>query len=143
VKSTGMEAEIKDQLAWGLKGAASYSFQKTEDTSTHALLTNSPNHLVKLNLTQSLLGKRVFARLDGQYRSRMSLPTTDSVAPYMGLNATLLGRRIGKRLDLSASVYNLFNKQYVDPSSGVTLQRTIQQDGRSFRIKMTWHLGER
>jgi iron complex outermembrane receptor protein len=143
VKSTGWELEVKDQLAWGLEGVASYSFQRTTDPATQAQLNNSPGHLVKLSLTQSLFRQKFFASLDAQYRSRMHLPDEGSVSPFAVVNATLLGRRIGKHFDFSASIYNLFNKRYADPSSGVTLQRTIEQDGRSFQVKMTWRLGDR
>ena len=85
----------------------------------------------------------MFASLNAQYRSRMNLPTAGWVPANTVVNATLLSRRIGERLDLSASIYNLFNTGHSDPSSGVTLQRTIKQDGRGCRVTMTWHFGER
>ena len=59
------------------------------------------------------------------------------------VNLSLLGRNLGKRVDLSASVYNLLDKKYFDPASAENLQQQIQQDGRSFRVKMTWHWGGR
>ena len=48
-----------------------------------------------------------------------------------------------KALDLSVSLYNLLNKKYYDPPSTGVPENSIQQDGRSFRVKMTWHFGER
>jgi iron complex outermembrane receptor protein len=36
------------------------------------------------------------------------------------------------------SVDNLFDKEYGDPVSLDFLQPTIQQDGRSYRFKMTY-----
>jgi outer membrane receptor protein involved in Fe transport len=44
---------------------------------------------------------------------------------------------------VTASIYNLLDKTYYDPPSTAISQAAIQQDGRSFRVKMTWHLGER
>ena len=51
--------------------------------------------------------------------------------------STLLGHALGKHLDLSASVYNLFDKKYFDPGRPEDVQDAIQQDGRNFRIKLT------
>jgi len=39
-----------------------------------------------------------------------------------------------KGLDLSASVYNLFDKSYQDPASLDHLQDSLVQDGRTFRV---------
>jgi iron complex outermembrane receptor protein len=142
VHSTGLELEGKGQWSRGLEGSASYSFQKTNDSVTNEPLTNSPQNLIKFNLTQPFLGKRMFASLDVQYRSQIDLPAGGSVSSYATINATLLGRRIAKHVDLSVSVYNLLDSKYFDPASGVTVQKEIQQDGRTFRIKMTWHPGE-
>jgi len=35
------------------------------------------------------------------------------------------------------------NKNYSDPPSTGVPENSIQQDGRNFRVKMTWHFGER
>jgi iron complex outermembrane receptor protein len=141
-KSTGFESEVKWQLFHGLEGTASYSFQETKDRATGEFLSNSPRNLVKFDLTQSFLKKRIFASIDAQYRSRIQPLAGATVSPFSLVNVTLLGHSIGKRLDISASIYNLLNKRYYDPPSIEDLQRAISQDGRSFRIKMTWHLGE-
>jgi iron complex outermembrane receptor protein len=85
----------------------------------------------------------MFVSLDAQYRSRIQNLTGGSVSPFAVVNATLLARNLGKRVDLSASIYNLLNKKYFDPASTENLQQEIQQDGRSFRVKMTWHWKER
>ena len=143
VESDGLEMELNGQLAEGLEGGASYSFQETTDTDTDRFLDDSPRHLVKLNLTQPLLRKTLFVSLNAQYRSGMTTITGGRVSPFSIVNFDLLGRRIGKQVDLTASVYNLLDKKYYDPPSPAVSQAAIQQDGRTFRVKMTWHLGER
>jgi outer membrane receptor protein involved in Fe transport len=40
----------------------------------------------------------------------------NTVSAFSVLNVTLLGHTLGKHLDLSGSVYNVFNKKYFDPS---------------------------
>ena len=50
---------------------------------------------------------------------------------------TLSTPRIWDRVALSASVYNLFDEKYGDPGSTEHRQDTIEQDGRTFRVKVT------
>jgi iron complex outermembrane receptor protein len=42
------------------------------------------------------------------------------------------------RLQASVSLYNLFDKRYADPAGNEFLQRSIPQDGRNFRVKLTY-----
>ena len=41
-------------------------------------------------------------------------------------------------LEISASVYNLFDTTYFDPGSDHHVQDMLQQDGRNYRLKITW-----
>ncbi len=66
-----------------------------------------------------------------------------SVSPFSILNFTVLGRRLGRHADLSASVYNLLDKTYFDPPSSDDVVAAIQQDRRTFRVKFTWRLGDK
>jgi iron complex outermembrane receptor protein len=143
VKSSGLEVEVRGQLSQGLEGRASYSFQQTKDAFSGRFLSNSPRNLVTLNLSQPLWGRRMFVSLDAQYRSRIQTLAGSSVSPFAVVNITALARNLGKHVDLSASIYNLLDKQYFDPPSTENLQQAIQQDGRSFRVKMTWRWGGR
>ncbi len=54
------------------------------------------------------------------------------------MNATLLTKKLYKDFDLSASLYNLFNKQYAESGGLEHLQTSIPQDGRSFRVKLVY-----
>jgi outer membrane receptor protein involved in Fe transport len=143
VGSDGLEMELNGHLAGGLEGIASYSFQETKDSDTHLFLDNSPRHLAKLSLTQSFARKTLFASLNAQYRSGMWTTNGGPISPFSIVNVDLLGRRIAKHIDLTASVYNLLDKRYYDPPSTAISQGAIEQDGRNFRVKMTWHLGDR
>jgi outer membrane receptor protein involved in Fe transport len=59
------------------------------------------------------------------------------------LNATLLARRIGRQFDISANIDNLLDKRYAD-SAGLEFQEaSIPQDGRSFRIGLTYRTSSR
>ncbi len=143
VESDGLELELRGQLSHGFEGIASYSFQETKDRDSNRFLNNSPRHLAKLSLTQPLLRQSVSLSLDTQYRSGMRTLTGNSISPFSIVNLNLLGRRIGRHVDMSVSIYNLLDKTYYDPPSAAVLEDAISQDGLGFRVKMTWRLGER
>ena len=143
VKSSGLELELKGRLPQGFDGSASYSFQETRDRDTNQFLSNSPRNLGKLNLTQPFFRHRLFASLNAQYRSRIETLDGTSVSPFSVVNLNLLGHKIGGHADLSAGIYNLFDKTYYDPPSTEDSEERIQQDGRMFRVRVTWHLGDK
>jgi outer membrane receptor for ferrienterochelin and colicins len=134
--ATGVEVELDALFASGIKGRASYSYINAEDSATHQVLTNSPHHLGKLDLSVPALRKRVFASVDAQYTSSVQTLNGSNLNGFSVLNFTLLGHALGKHLDLSGSVYNVFNKKYFDPGRPEDPEDTIQQDGRNFRIKL-------
>ena len=39
---------------------------------------------------------------------------------------------------MSASLYNLFDRRYADPVGPEVVMPAIQQDGRTFRLKLTY-----
>ena len=135
--ATGVEVELDGHLADGLQGRASYSYVDAEQPVTHQPLTNSPQHLGKLDLSYPVVQQRLFATLDAQYTSSVQTLAGNTVSGFSVLNFTLLGHTLGKHLDLSASVYNVFNKKYFDPGRPEDPEDSIQQDGRNFRIKLT------
>ena len=64
--------------------------------------------------------------------------TGEDLANVFVCNATVLSKSLFKGFDVSASVYNLFNVRYADPGSEEHRQDSIQQDGRSYRLKLTY-----
>jgi len=135
--ATGVEVELDGHMASGLKGRASYSYVNAEQPVTHQILTNSPQHLGKLNLIVPVVQQRLFASLDAQYTSPVQTLAGNTISGFSVFNVTLLGHTLGKHMDLSASVYNIFDKKYFDPGRPEDVQDAIEQDGRSFRIKIT------
>jgi len=58
---------------------------------------------------------------------------------YWLANFTLFSRELVKGVEFSASIDNIFNKKYSDPVGSDFSEDAIQQDGRSFRVKLTYH----
>jgi len=107
--------------------------------------------MVKLNLTVPLYRDKIFAGVEFRFvSSRLSLDNTTDAAgqpltvqgttagSYGLVNLTLFSQKLVKNLEVSASIYNLLNRQYEDPATLFHVQDTIQQDGRSFRVKVTY-----
>ena len=150
-ETEGMELALEGSWAAGLRGRASYSFQDTRNTTVPWQMPDSPNHLLKFNLSVPVIREKVFASLEFRYASkRQSLHnTTDSLgqpltvqgadaASYGIVNFTLFSQNLIKNLEFSASVYNLLDRRYGDPASRFHVQDIIEQDGRSFRVKLTY-----
>jgi len=137
--STGLELAFKGTWTGGWEGRASYSFTEAKDGVTGAWLVNSPHHLIKFDLTAPLWREKVFATLDCQIMSdRKTL--ADHIDPaYGAVNFVLLGRQLIRGLEVSANIYNLFNEKYSDPGGEEHLQDLLQQNGRTFLVKATYH----
>ncbi len=137
VEATGFEVELDGRFVDGLQGSASYSFTDTVQPLTHQTLANSPRHLGKVGLSLPLVRQRLFADVDAQYTSPVQTLAGNTLDGFAIFNVTLLAHTITKHLDVSASVYNILNKQYFNPGRPEDTQDAIQQDGRNFQIKIT------
>ena len=135
--ATGVEVELDGQFANGIKGRASYSYVNAEQPTTHQILNNSPQHLGKFDLSLPMVQKRLFASLDAQYTSSVETLRGNTINGFSVFNFTLMGHSLGKHMDLSGSVYNVFNKKYFDAGRPEDPEDAIQQNGRNFRIKLT------
>jgi outer membrane receptor for ferrienterochelin and colicins len=136
----GLELELGGHWRF-LDGRLSYSFQDVRNSTTGHLLSNCPQHLGKLNLMAPLFRDKLFGGLEVLFTSPRRILTGSMISAYGVTNLTLLSRNVWKGVELSASVYNLFNQRYFDPGSLDHLSngvKRIQQDGTTFRLKATW-----
>jgi outer membrane receptor for ferrienterochelin and colicins len=133
-----LEFELNGRLPKGIRGRASYTYQETEDELTGQEVSNSPRHLGKVNLAVPIWKDKVFSSFEVLYTSRAKTLRGDYAGGHWVANVTLFSHDLVKNLELSASVYNLFDTQYSNPAAGEHLQDTILQDGRTFRVKLTY-----
>ena len=136
-RTYGATVELEGKWEHGFEGRASYTYQESEDESTGQELENSPRHLAKLNLAAPVIKEKLFAGAEVQHTSRRKTVQGNRTGGFWLTNLTLSTPRLWDRVALSASVYNLFNKEYGDPGSTEHLQDVIEQDGRTFRVKVT------
>jgi iron complex outermembrane receptor protein len=156
IQTRGVEFELEGKFRKGISSRASYAYQKTKNEVTDEVLTNSPQHMVKANLSIPVIKEKLFFGIEQQYTSKRrtlykekqaALPDSLRNADYPSdqyadafavTNITLFGQKIWKTLEASASVYNLFDKKYAHPGAGEHFQDTIEQNGRTFRAKLAY-----
>jgi iron complex outermembrane receptor protein len=138
VTTKGIDAELDAHWASGLKGSASYTFTRAVNAMTGTELNNSPEQLAKLNLAVPLWRQKIFASAEIQAMSSRTTVEGGTVGGYWVANITLFSHDIVKNLEMSASIYNLFDRHYSDPVSPEFTQPSIVQNGRTFRVKLTY-----
>jgi outer membrane receptor for ferrienterochelin and colicins len=138
VAGKGLEFHLTEKRPSGWEGRLSYTVQDAHTKSNNDTVSNSPRHLAKINLIAPLWSKRLFASFEGQEVSRRETVDNTLVGGFFVANATLLSKDMFGRLQASASVYNLFDKRYADPVGHEFRQQSIAQDGRNFRVKLTY-----
>lgn len=139
VRGRGIEAEIEGHFAGGIRGRLSYTLQKSVDEVRTSELNNSPRHLVQGNLILPLFQDKIFAGAEIRYLSNRGRDAVVDTPGYFIANLTLYSRPIGHHLEFSASIYNLFDRRYFDPSPNELKQSVLLQDGRTFLVKLTAH----
>lgn len=139
-EATGRGAELELEGRWdnGVNGRVSYTFVQTHDKETRRALLNSPRHVAKLNLTVPLVADKVFTGLEAQFTDRRRSEREGDAGSYCLVNLTLLCQELWPGLELSASVYNVLDTEYDDPASGEHRQDVLEQDGRNFRVQLTY-----
>jgi len=136
--AAGAEFELEGLWQNGLRGRVSYAFQETEDREGHQVLTDSPKHLAKLNLSVPLVKEKLFGSVECQYTSSRLSTAGVQAEDFAVVNFTLFSQNLIKRLDASASIYNIFDRHYSDPASPFHRQALLERDGRTFRVKLTY-----
>jgi len=138
VEAKGIEIELDGKWPSGFEGRVSYSIQNAKNKTTGKTLTNSPAQLVKFNLIAPLVREQLFGGLELQYTSKRKTLAGSYAGGFYVTNLTFFSQNLLKGLEISGSVYNLFNKKYGDPGGEEHVQNILQQDGRTFRIKVTY-----
>lgn len=137
-QAKGIEAELEGKWPGGLEGRISYTYQLATDEDSGAWLVNSPRHLAKLNLGAPLFTEYLHGGLEVQYTSERRTFQERTVDGFWVTNFTLWHSGWLAGLEVCASVYNLFDKTYADPGSAEHAQNGIAQDGRTYRLKLSY-----
>lgn len=135
IEAKGVELALDGKWPSGIEGRLAYALQTTNNRQTNKNLTNSPHHLIKFNLSAPLIKDRLFAGLEARYISARRTLADKTASDYFLANFTLFSQNLLPGVELSGSIYNLFDQRYGDPGSGEHRQDIIEQDGRTFWLK--------
>lgn len=138
VTANGFEATLETRWDNGLWGRIGYAYVKTRDEETRTGLSNSPEHTVKFNLIYPLLENKLFAGIDAQYTAKRKTLSGDRTDDAIVTNLTLTYDNLLDGLDIQLGLYNLFDVRYAHPGFAEHVQDSIEQDGRTFGLKLTY-----
>jgi outer membrane receptor protein involved in Fe transport len=136
-KSTGVEVEAERVWQSGARARMSYTNQETRDGESGQILANSPRQLAKFNASFLTFGGLLRPGLEMQYTAKRGTKA-GNVPGYSIANLTLTAPHLAPGLEGSFSAYNLFDKTYADPASEEHVQDSISQDGRNYRLRLTY-----
>ncbi len=136
IRAHGIEFQLEAKDLGGVDGRISYAVQRTVNLAGMASLTNSPLHIAQLNFFVPWFRMRGGTGIEMRYMSSRKTVSNANVGGYFLANLTVLYRKLLPNLDLSASIYNVFDKRYSDPGGAEHLQDGLMQDGRSFRLRL-------
>jgi len=141
VSTRGGIVEVEWRHSSGIRVQSSYTLEQAKNAATGERLSNSPEHLAKLAIMTPLATKRLWAGLEGQYISRsltLAGRETRYADSFCVANLTLLTENVMKGMDVSLSLFNVFDTRYAYVGGSGTIQDLIEQDGRSLHLKLTY-----
>ena len=134
----GAEFELEARHHSGALARLSYTEERSENKMTGLALENSPERLLKFNGLVPLGSDKFFAGLEVQYTASVQGSMGDRIGDYWLVNLNLYARELAPGLELSAGIYNVFDTNYAHAGGAEHLQNAIPQDGRNFRLQLTY-----
>lgn len=149
VRANGLELSVDKTWDDGYRLRGSLSMQDADYAPSGAALVNSPALLGSVNFSAPLRLPSQWSWLGAGLRGAYQLHydsgrlTTDGtkLAGYMRSDLIVSKERVAAGLDLSVAIYNLFDKRYAQPGASTNWQNSFEQDGRSFRVQLTYGFG--
>ena len=138
ITATGAEIELAGKWAGGLQASASYSYQIVREDATDETAVNSPQHLAKARILAPLIADTLVLSAEARYQSARKTAGGGEVGGSTVVDATLsTGPALFKWVELTASVRNLLDTSYDDPTADDFEADRVPQTGRTFRAGAT------
>jgi outer membrane receptor for ferrienterochelin and colicins len=139
VHALGLETELAAERKSGMGVRISYTVSSATDAESNMHMANSPVSQVKFN-GKSPLSRYGFASLEFFYVSAMTDDQGTRVPCYVLPNVTVNTNSMWGGWVFSSSMYNATNRRWFSPASPNTPEDQIQQDGRTWRFKVTYRV---
>jgi iron complex outermembrane receptor protein len=138
-RGLGFEVELEAKRQSGWAARASYTGVNTRDLFQNTILANSPGSTVKFQATAPV-SRRAFLGMDLAYASTQTSYQATHVSPSFPVNITFSTKPLWRDWQFSASCYDAFNQRWYSPAGPGLEQAAIQQDGRTYRFKISYRL---
>ena len=133
----GVDVEYEKKWSTSTRLKASYAWQyATEENG--GWLVNSPKHLAKINFAHGLLNDHLHLGVEVQHVGKRLTEANDELGSYTLTNLTLHTKTLLKNTTLSASVKNLFNKNYSVPAPSFYRPDSFEQNQQSFWLQLMY-----
>ena len=136
----GAELELIAKYPSGWMGRTSYTFERTHQKQSGTTVMNSPAHLAKLNAVAPLTAAG-FLGAEFLYTSSEQNFEGQRIGSSFLANATLSTRTFRNGLQLSASCYNVLDRNWATPTGPEVQAPATVQDGRTWRFRLTYRRG--
>lgn len=134
--SEGFELELARTAERGLRGRLYYGRQRAWDGGSGARLANSPQHMAGLIADCRLGAPWLTAGWETRYVGERGNLDGSVTGHYLLTNLQLRAVGAGGHTHVALGVYNLFDTAYGHPGYEEHAQRTIRQDGRTWRAQI-------
>jgi iron complex outermembrane receptor protein len=140
-RGRGLEFELHAKRASGLEVRASYALADAYDQINLERLDNSPLHQAKFNAMLPV-SRHGFLGLESLYTSAQESYQETRIPPWFLTNLTLSSKPLWGGWEFSASCYNAFDRRWSTPMQLNAPEAAIQQDGRTYRFKISYRLAK-
>ncbi len=136
-RTRGIDFEYERKLSASSRVRASYAWQYARNDSGKWLV-NSPKNLAKLNYAQGLFNDNLHVGLEVQYVGKRLTEQQNTLGSYVVTNLSLYNTTLLKNTTISASVKNLFDKNYSVATPIFYTPDSFAQDNRNFWLQLTY-----
>jgi iron complex outermembrane receptor protein len=143
VAAKGIEVSLDARPTQGTHGYLNYTFQRTRLSGSP--MTNSPSHMVKTGLGADIF-RLTTGAVELRYESSRITPQGTTTNGFVIANSNFTFRPFADRprgnimltgLEVGLHADNLFNTRYANPGSIEHLEQSIEQNGRTFIVRLT------
>jgi iron complex outermembrane receptor protein len=138
IEARGMELGLRGELENGIRGHIDFTYARTREKDSDDMLLNSPEYTGNLGLSFPLIKDKAYLAGELNYLYRRLTKDGSYTDDVYLTNLTFSTKNLWRGIEVSASIYNLFDQEYGDPGGTEHLQNEIPQDGRSFQFKISY-----
>ena len=138
VRNRGAEFELQLRNYRGIQTRLSYTYQDINGQLSGGEVMDTPSHLAKFNLIVPLYEDKVSLGWESLFTSSRDTRGGFGTGDQWLNNLTLFARNLRPGLEISASLYNIFDETFYHPAGPEIEPIWVIQEGRNFRVKLTY-----